>query len=101
MALENARLFSWIERSKKQWIEDFDAITDFIVVHDASERILRVNRSLAGHLKLKPSELIGRHMETLRALAADKGGRACPFCRDMHAGTEEYVQTATERTYLI
>ena len=55
VALENARLFSWIERSKKQWIEDFDAITDFIVVHDATDRILRVNRSLAGHLRLKPA----------------------------------------------
>ena len=91
VALENARLFSWIERSKKQWIEDFDAITDFIVVHDASDRILRVNRSLAGHLRLRPSELIGRHMETLRSLAAESIGRACPFCRDMQAGTEEYV----------
>src|SRR5208282_4091114 len=67
VALENARLFSWIERSKKQWIEDFDAISDFIVVHDASDRILRVNRSLAEHLRLRPSELIGRHMESLRA----------------------------------
>ncbi len=101
VALENARLFAWIERSKKQWIEDFDAITDFIVVHDASDRILRVNRSLAAHLQLRPSELIGRHMETLRSLAAEHAGRACPFCRDMHAGTEEYVQTAHEHTYLI
>jgi PAS domain S-box-containing protein len=101
VALENARLFSWIERSKKQWIEDFDAITDFIVVHDASDRILRVNRSLAGHLQLRPSELIGRHMETLRSLAAEGVGRACPFCRDMQAGIEEYVQTAHERAYLI
>jgi len=101
VALENARLFSWIERSKKQWIEDFDAITDFIVVHDATDRILRVNRSLAGHLRLKPAELIGRHMETLESLASARVGRACPFCRDMQAGTEEYVQTAHERTYLI
>jgi two-component system NtrC family sensor kinase len=101
VALENARLFSWIERSKKQWIEDFDAITDFIVVHDASNRILRVNRSLADHLQLRPSELIGRHMEILRALAVEKSKHICPFCRDSHAGTEEYVQQAQERTYLV
>ncbi|MGB8592581.1 MAG: PAS domain S-box protein [Candidatus Acidiferrales bacterium] len=101
VALENARLFSWIERSKKQWIEDFDAITDFIVVHDASDRILRVNRSLAVHLELRPSELIGRHMETLRALAAAKTNRTCPFCRDLRAATEEYVHSARERTYLV
>ncbi len=101
VALENARLFSWIERSKKQWIEDFDAITDFIVVHDASDRILRVNRSLADHLRLRPSELIGRHMEILRALAVEKSKHVCPFCRDSRAGTEEYVQQAQERTYLV
>jgi len=101
VALENARLFSWIERSKKQWIEDFDAITDFIVVHDASERILRINRSLANHLRLRPSELIGRRMNTLRALANDRAETACPFCRDLEAGSEEYVHSAQERTYLV
>ena len=101
VALENARLFSWIERSKKQWIEDFDAISDFIVVHDASDRILRVNRSLADHLRLRPSELIGRHMETLHPLTADKSNRDCPFCRNARAGSEEYVHSAQERTYLV
>ena len=34
VALENVRLFSRVERSRKQWVEDFDAISDFIVVHD-------------------------------------------------------------------
>src|ERR1700691_1464914 len=101
VALENARLFSCIERSKKQWIEDFDAITDFIVVHDASDRILRVNRSLADHLQLRPSELIGRHMEILRALAVEKSGQICPFCRDSLAGSEEFLHSAEERTYLV
>jgi PAS domain S-box-containing protein len=101
VALENARLFSWIERSKKQWIEDFDAISDFIVVHDATDRILRINRSLADHLRLRPSELIGRHMDALRALASDRADRACPFCRDLRAGSEEYMHTAQDRTYLV
>jgi hypothetical protein len=32
VALENVRLFSRVERSRKQWVEDFDAITDYIVV---------------------------------------------------------------------
>jgi PAS domain S-box-containing protein len=101
VALENARLFSWVERSKKQWIEDFDAISDFIVVHDASDRILRVNRSLADHLQMRPSELIGRHMDILRALAVEKSGQICPFCRDSLAGSEEFVHSAEERTYLV
>ena len=47
MALENVRLFSRVEQSRKQWVEDFDAISDFIVVHDAGNRVLRLNRALA------------------------------------------------------
>ncbi|HZC25067.1 MAG TPA: GAF domain-containing protein, partial [Candidatus Binatia bacterium] len=34
MALESARLFTRIEQSNRHWMEIFDAITDFIVVHD-------------------------------------------------------------------
>ena len=35
VALENVRLFSRVEQSRKQWVEDFDAISDYILVHDA------------------------------------------------------------------
>ena len=38
MALENARLFTRIEQANRHWMEIFDAITDFIVVHDQSDR---------------------------------------------------------------
>jgi len=51
VALENVRLFSRIEQSRKQWVEDFDAISDFIVVHDVANRVLRLNRALADLLK--------------------------------------------------
>ena len=47
MALENARLFTQIEQANRHWMEIFDAITDFIVVHDQADKVLRVNRSLA------------------------------------------------------
>jgi len=47
MALENARLFTRIEQANRHWVEIFDAISDFIVVHDESDKVLRVNRSLA------------------------------------------------------
>ena len=47
MALDNARLFTRIEQSNRHWLQIFDAITDLIVVHDESDKVLRVNRSLA------------------------------------------------------
>ena len=36
LSLENFRRFSQLERSKRQWVEDIDAISDYIVVHDRS-----------------------------------------------------------------
>src|ERR1700752_614954 len=35
VALENVRLFSRIERSRKQWVEDFDTISDLSILHDS------------------------------------------------------------------
>ena len=49
MALENARLFTRMEQANRHWMEIFDAITDFIVVHDEADKVLRVNRSPGRH----------------------------------------------------
>src|SRR5262249_55889329 len=40
LSLENFQRFSQLERSKRQWVQDIDAITDYIVVHDRSWRIV-------------------------------------------------------------
>src|SRR6267154_244693 len=40
LSLENFRRFSQLERSKRQWVEDIDAISDYIVVHDRAWRIV-------------------------------------------------------------
>jgi len=50
LSLENFRRFSQLERSKRQWVEDIDAISDYIVVHDRAWKIVRTNRSLASTL---------------------------------------------------
>jgi PAS domain S-box-containing protein len=101
MALENARLFSWVETSKKQWIEDFDAITDFIVVHDAANRILRVNRPLADQLKKSPSELIGQAAASLASLTGADPAEPCPLCTHSSSGTREFVHPLTNRACLV
>jgi PAS domain S-box-containing protein len=101
VAIENTRLFSRIEDSKKQWVEDFDAITDRIVVHDASCRILRVNRPLADSLGAKPAALTGTPMSALRPLAEEASARDCPFCREEEEPAEEYILPAYGRSYLI
>jgi two-component system NtrC family sensor kinase len=101
MALENARLFTRIEQSNRHWLEIFDAITDFIVVHDESGKVLRVNRSLAAMIGVAPSELIGVNMRALLALTSETALYSCPFCRAMGEDSDEFVHAAPDRTYLV
>src|SRR5581483_10234957 len=77
VALENSRLFTKMEQANRHWIEIFDAITDFIVVHDENDHVLRVNRTLADSIGVTPVELIGVSMRTLLALTNEtQRGRA-------------------------
>ncbi|HEX8991235.1 MAG TPA: PAS domain S-box protein [Anaerolineales bacterium] len=99
--LENSRLFTRIETSKRNWIEIFDAITDFIVVHDDANTVLRVNRSLADFIGVRPSELIGIRMRALVSMAAEGDAQPCPFCRAGTDAYDEYIHPVLERTYLV
>ena len=101
MALENVRLFTRIEQANRHWLEIFDAITDFIVVHDETDKVLRVNRSLAAMIGVAPSELIGVNMRALLALSNDGALYSCPFCRSMRDESDEFVHPALDRTYLV
>jgi two-component system NtrC family sensor kinase len=101
MALENVRLFSRVEQSRKQWVEDFDAISDFIVVHDAGNRVLRLNRALAEALGLRPTEAIGYEIDRLEILDSPPKEGHCPFCRNSRLAHEEFIHEAGERTFLI
>ncbi|HEY6337722.1 MAG TPA: PAS domain-containing protein [Candidatus Sulfotelmatobacter sp.] len=101
MALENARLFTAVEQANRQWLEIFDAITDFIVAHDEADKILRVNRSLANMIGVPPSELIGVNMRALMALTGDVASYSCPFCRSMANDSDEFVHPVFDHTYLV
>jgi two-component system NtrC family sensor kinase len=101
VALENARLFTRMDKANRHWMEIFDAITDFIVVHDESKDVLRVNRSLAEFIGVPPSALIGVNMRALVSLASDSPAPGCPFCRSSNDGPDEYVHQVFERMYLV
>ena len=100
MALQNAQVFQRIEQANRHWVEIFDAISDFIVVHEESGNILRVNRSLARFIGVQPDQLIGVNMRDLLSLAADVHPDACPFCRQ-GADADEFPEVVLERTYLV
>jgi len=101
LSLENFRRFSQLERSKRQWVEDIDAISDFIVVHDRSWNIVRTNRSLASHLGVPPAALVGEAISTLRQIAETGSALPCPFCKDTEQVREEYVAASAERIFLV
>src|SRR5713226_4052509 len=101
LSLENFRRFSQLERSKRQWVEDIDAISDYIVVHDRAWKIVRTNRSLATHLGVPPVALVGEAMSTLRQIAETGSDLPCPFCRDTQRSKEEYVAASAERIFLV
>ncbi|HEY2821118.1 MAG TPA: PAS domain S-box protein [Candidatus Acidoferrum sp.] len=101
LSLENFRRFSQLERSKRQWVEDIDAISDYIVVHDRSFRIVRTNRSLASHLGVPPVALVGDPMSSLRQIAETRSELPCPFCRDTQQAREEYIVASPERIFLV
>jgi PAS domain S-box-containing protein len=100
IALENAWLFTHMQQANRHWLEVFDAIGDFIVVHDHQQNILRVNRSLADFLGIDSDQLIGINMRALEALSTGTSPHSCPFCRSGD-GLDEYVHPVLERTYLI
>ena len=100
VALENARLFTRMDKANRHWMEIFDALTDFVVVHDENHNVLRVNRSLSEFIGVKPSELIGVNMRALLALTTASPSHSCPFCRSSD-GPDEYVHTVLERMYLV
>ena len=101
LSIENFRRFSQLEKSKRQWVEDIDAISDYIVVHDRAWRIVRTNRSLASHLGVPPVALVGESMSSLRHIAETGSELPCPFCRDTERAREEYVAATAERIFLV
>jgi PAS domain S-box-containing protein len=101
VAMANAELSSTarMEQGNRHWMEVFDAISDFIVVHDPQHKILSVNRSLADLAGIAPDRLIGANMGSLDALSIGGSPSSCPFCRASRF--DEYLHSAMERTYLV
>jgi two-component system NtrC family sensor kinase len=101
LSLENFLRFSQLEQSKRRWVQDIDAISDFIVVHDRAWKIVRTNRSLADHLGVSPVALVGEAVSGLGRLASGEGALPCPFCLDTGLDKEEHIVTSAEKIYIV
>ena len=100
-AMERFSLFARMEQANHQWVEIFDAISDFIVVHDQNGKVQRVNRSLADFIGVSPAALIGVEMAALFDAADPATVRDCPFCRATDHSGEEYLHSIMEHTYRV
>jgi len=100
-ALQNARLFTRMHSANRHWTGIFDSIPDFIVAHDEFDTVLRVNRSLADFVGLKPEELIGAKTYALFAIGSETPQHSCPFCRAISDERDEHVLQVLDRTYLV
>ncbi|HEX7960269.1 MAG TPA: PAS domain S-box protein, partial [Terriglobales bacterium] len=102
VALENLRRVVQVTHSSRQWAEIFDSITDFLLVHDESAELVKVNRALAESRGKHPAELIGAGVRDL-FVPNQSGVAACPFCPSSEETErrEEFFDPATHKTYLI
>src|SRR5437764_7178809 len=101
MTIHRSQLFTHIEQANRQSNEIFDAISDFIVVHDQADRVVRVHRSLAAMIGVPQAELLGVNMRALMALTSDAASYSCPFCRSNTEESDEFVHPVFDRTYLV
>src|SRR5258707_4397700 len=73
---ELSQLFTRVTRSSRQWAEMFDSISDFMLLHDQQQRIVRVNRSLSEKLGKHPAAVLGLPVRDLFGLSSS--APACP-----------------------
>jgi PAS domain S-box-containing protein len=87
------RIQKKLERADIQWANTFDAISDFVSVHDRDMNFIKVNRALADFLGKKTEELIGKKcFEVMHGMK--KPWVNCPHVKAMESGktvTEEIV----------
>lgn len=98
---ELSQLFMRVTRSSRQWAEMFDSISDFMLLHDERQKILRVNRSLSEKLGKHPAAVLGLPVRDLFGLSST--AQACPFCLDLrgHEFREEFREPKTGNIYLV
>lgn len=82
-AIRNAFMYRRERLSSIEWVKALDALNDGILVHDASNRILRVNQRFADIAGLPLADLAGISCSDL------PGGNAgsCPYCSGLSSET--------------
>jgi len=54
-----------LTRAKMEWEQTFNTVPDMITILDSRNRILRVNKNMADHLRTTPEKLVGKDFHLL------------------------------------
>ena len=73
----NRQLFSTVIKSREEWVTTFDAIQNFISIHDKNNRIIKVNMALAKKFNTRPENLLGMTCNEL-FFGTDSEETRCP-----------------------
>ncbi len=96
VAIENARLFGQVLRSKSEWEHTFDSMSDLVAVLDLEGRIVRANRALLRRLGLPPGQALRRSCgDVLGDGGAAWGG--CPHRRALRAAAPVALEVEDEK----
>ncbi len=82
-----------LRRAAQEWRTTFDAITDFVSIHDRDFRVVRVNKAFADLVGMKPQEIIGKHCYEIVHRAKQ------PVANCPHKLTIETGRSATAEIY--
>jgi HD-GYP domain-containing protein (c-di-GMP phosphodiesterase class II) len=73
---------TWLESIHQQWVATLDAIRDAVLVLDAENRVVRVNKAFADLCKASYDQILGEHVSSLCPwLVTDGGDVACAIAR--------------------
>ena len=101
-SIENSWQMARMGQANRRWVEIFDAIGDFIVVHDGLDNVLRANQSLADFVGVLPQQLTGVKMGALLATGEETAQRSCPLCQlAQETGRDEPAYHLLDRVYLV
>jgi len=91
-----------VSRSKKEWQDTFDSITDMISILDKDWNVIKANKAFSAHLGLSPPEVINRKCYELMHHGAFSPVAGCPHqrtVRDRVPATEEVFDEQSGKTY--
>lgn len=93
-----------VSRSKKEWQDTFDSITDLISIHDRDFTIVRVNKAFSEHVGLPYRQVIGKKCYELLHGGAAAPMPDCPHARTLADGkpaADEHVDAVSGKTLRI